>query len=105
MRAGLFVKLDETGADGFVPAGTLGNDYFAYNEAAHSLVGQATGESYRLGDRVTVKLVEAIPVAGALRFEILSEGRYQPSLRKQRRAGRGRRDDARPHRNRFRRRR
>jgi ribonuclease R len=103
VRSGLFVKLDETGADGFVPAGTLGNDYFAYNEAAHALVGQATGESYRLGDRVTVKLVEAIPVAGALRFEILSEGRYQPSLRKQRQAGRGRRDDARPHRSRFRR--
>jgi ribonuclease R len=105
VRAGLFVKLDETGADGFVPAGTLGNDYFAYNEAAHALVGQATGETYRLGDRVTVKLVEAIPLAGALRFEILSEGRYQPALRKQRRPGRDRRDDARPHRNRFRRRR
>jgi ribonuclease R len=104
VRAGLFVKLDETGADGFVPAGTLGNDYFAYNEAAHALVGQATGETYRLGDRVTVKLVEAIPVAGALRFEVLSDGRYEPSLRKQRRAGRDRRDDGPPHRNRFRRR-
>jgi len=104
VRAGLFVKLDETGADGFVPVGTLGNDYFAYNEAAHALVGQATGETYRLGDRVTVKLVEAIPVAGALRFEILSDGRYEPSLRKQRRAGRGR-NDSRQGRNRFRRRR
>jgi ribonuclease R len=96
VRAGLFVKLDETGADGFVPAGTLGNDYFAYNEAAHALVGQATGETYRLGDRVTVKLVEAIPVAGALRFEMLSEGRHEPSLRRKGRPGRGGRDDARP---------
>src|SRR5262249_39180034 len=100
-RSGLFVKLDETGADGLLPAGTLGNDYFASNQAAPALVGQATGETYRLGDRVTVKLVEATPVAGALRFEILSEGRYEPSLRKPRRAGRGRRDDARPHRSRF----
>ena len=33
-RAGLFVKLDETGADGFVPAATLGDDYFRYDEAA-----------------------------------------------------------------------
>jgi ribonuclease R len=88
VRAGLFVKLDETGADGFVPAGTLGNDYFAYNEAAHALVGQATGETYRLGDRVTVKLVEAIPVAGALRFELLSEGRHEPALRGGRRGRR-----------------
>ena len=105
VRAGLFVKLDETGADGFVPAGTLGNDYFAYNEAAHALVGQATGETYRLGDRVTVKLVEAIPVAGALRFEMLSEGRHEPSLRRKGRPGRGGRDDARPRRGRFLRRR
>jgi ribonuclease R len=88
VRAGLFVKLDETGADGFVPAGTLGNDYFAYNEAAHALVGQATGETYRLGDRVTVKLVEAIPVAGALRFELLSEGSHEPALRGGRRGRR-----------------
>jgi ribonuclease R len=52
-RSGLFVKLAETGADGFVPA----------------------GETYRLGDPVEVKLVEAAPVAGALRFELLTEGR------------------------------
>jgi ribonuclease R len=94
VRSGMFVKLDETGADGFVPAGTLGNDYFVYNEAAHALVGQATGETYRLGDKVTVKLVEAIPVAGALRFEVLSEGRYEPALHQGRR-GRGREQRAR----------
>src|SRR5213079_61389 len=76
-RAGLFVKLSETGADGFVPARTIGDDYFRYNEARHSLIGDHTGESYRLGDAITVKLVEAAPVAGALRFEILSEGRYE----------------------------
>jgi ribonuclease R len=90
IRSGLFVKLDETGADGFVPAGTLGNDYFAYNEAAHALVGQASGQAFRLGDRVTVKLIEAVPVAGALRFEVLSEGRYEPALRRRGRPGRGR---------------
>src|SRR5262249_54090480 len=81
-RAGLFVKLDDTGADGFIPAGTLGNDYFRYNEAAHALVGQASGETHRLGDRVTVKLIEAVPVAGALRFQLLSEGRFEPALRR-----------------------
>ena len=103
IRSGLFVKLDETGADGFVPAGTLGNDYFAYNEAAHALVGQASGQAYRLGDRVTVKLVEAVPVAGALRFEVLSEGRFEPALRRRGRPGRGRREDG-PRRGKFRRR-
>lgn len=74
-RAGLFVKLDETGADGFIPASTLGRDYFRYEEAHHALVGQSTGETHRLGDRVSAKLVEAAPVAGALRFELVSEGR------------------------------
>lgn len=75
-RAGLFVKIDEIGADGFVPARTIGNEFFAYHEALQALVGDRSGEAYRLGDIVEVKLVEAVPVAGALRFELLSEGRY-----------------------------
>jgi ribonuclease R len=73
-RSGLFIKLAETGADGFVPAATIGADYFRFDEARHALVGDRTGETYRLGDRVEVRLVEAAPVAGALRFELLSEG-------------------------------
>ncbi len=87
-RAGLFVKLAETGADGFVPARTIGDDYFRYNEARHALTGDHTGETYRLGDTVSVKLVEAAPVAGALRFELLSEGRYDTGQK--RHAGRKR---------------
>ena len=39
------------------------------------MVGSRSGETYRLGDPVTVKLVEAAPVAGALRFELVSNGR------------------------------
>ncbi len=74
-RSGLFVKLDDTGADGFVPASTIGGDYFRYEEGQQALVGTRTGETYRLGDPVTVKLVEAAPVAGALRFELMSDGR------------------------------
>jgi len=80
-RSGLFVKLDDTGADGFIPAATLGDQYFRYDERAHALVGDASGESYRLGDAVTVRLVEAAPVAGALRFEMLSEGRRDAAAR------------------------
>ncbi|MCJ2038404.1 ribonuclease R [Methylobacterium sp. J-059] len=74
-RAGLFIKLADTGADGFVPISTLGADYFRHEEGRHALVGERTGETFRLGDKVEVKLVEAAPVAGALRFELLSEGR------------------------------
>ena len=74
-RSGLFVRLQETGADGFVPAATIGNDYYRHHEDAHALIGDRTGETYRLGDDVNVRLVEAIPTAGALRFEMLSEGK------------------------------
>jgi ribonuclease R len=95
-RAGLFVKLAETGADGFIPARTIGDDYFRYNEARHALTGDHTGESYRLGDSVTVKLVEAAPVAGALRFELLSEGRYEAGGKRQPRRTRFERPKSRP---------
>jgi ribonuclease R len=88
-RAGLFVKLDDTGADGFIPARTIGEEYFRYHEDRHAMIGERSGETHRLGDRVTVRLVEAAPVAGALRFELLSEGRYDG-------AGRGRRGRAAP---------
>jgi ribonuclease R len=81
-RAGLFVKLDDTGADGFVPARTIGADYFRYHEDRHALIGTRSGETYRLGDPVTVRLVEAAPVAGALRFELLSEGRHNVAGRR-----------------------
>ena len=74
-RSGLFVRLTDTGADGFVPAATIGNDYWRHHEDAHALVGDRTGVAYRLGDEVRVRLVEAIPTAGALRFEMLSEGK------------------------------
>jgi ribonuclease R len=81
-RFGLFVKLNDTGADGFVPAATLGRDFYRHVENAHALVGERTGESFRLGDKVDVKLVEANPAAGALRFDMLSDGRFSASLAK-----------------------
>jgi ribonuclease R len=81
-RVGLFVKLSETGADGFVPVATLGDDYFRYEEATRSLVGSRTRKAYRLGDEVQARLVEAAPFAGALRFEIVSGDADEASRRK-----------------------
>jgi ribonuclease R len=96
-RVGLFVKLDDTGADGFIPARTIGTEYFRYHEERHALVGSSSGESYRLGDLVTVKLVEAVPLAGALRFELVSEGRRDSGARRSKPDGRaGRRPPVRP---------
>jgi ribonuclease R len=81
-RAGLFVKLTDTGADGLIPIRTLGTEYFNYDESRHALVGSRSGAMHRLGDVVDVRLVEAAPVAGALRFELLSEGHPMPRGRK-----------------------
>ncbi len=84
-RAGLFVKLEDTGADGLVPIRSLGSEYFNYDEARHALVGSRSGAMHRLGDVVDVRLIEAAPVAGALRFELLSGGEALP--RDRRRSG------------------
>lgn len=72
-RVGLFVRLLDTGADGFVPAATLGREYYAFDERAHALSSRS-GVSYRLADQIIVKLVEAAPIAGALRFEVVDGG-------------------------------
>lgn len=71
-RSGLFVRLKDTGADGYIPISSLGDDYYHHVEAAHALVGARSGAGYRLGDAVEVRLLEAIPSAGALRFEMLT---------------------------------
>jgi ribonuclease R len=96
-RAGLFVRLKDTGADGFVPVATL-DDYYRHDETAHTLVGDRTGQVYRLGDEVSVRLVEAIPSAGALRFEMLSPG--MPGGRRLGDGGGGKRRMRRSHRGR-----
>jgi ribonuclease R len=73
--AGLFVTLNDTGADGFVPVATLGREYFVFDDKRHALVGERSGETFQLGDPVDVRLVEVTPVSGGLRFEMASEGR------------------------------
>ena len=88
-RSGLFVKLSDNGADGFIPASTIGRDYYVHSEGDHALIGERTGETYRLGDNVEVKLVEAHPSAGALRFQLLSDGRFDLKLARRKRGPAG----------------
>lgn len=78
-KSGLFVSLPEYGADGFIPISTLGTDYFFYDEAHQALTGDRSGLGFRLGDEVDVRLAEAIPLAGSLRFEMLSKGEKMPA--------------------------
>jgi ribonuclease R len=85
-RAGLFVTLNETGADGFIPISLLGDDYFVFDETNRSVTGEHSNLMYQMGDLVDVKLVEAQPVAGALRFEMVSEGRESSGLPRSKRS-------------------
>ena len=78
---GLFVRLAETGADGLVPIRTLGHEFFRHDEGRHALVGERSGETYGLGDPVKVRLVEAAPLTGGLRFAIEEHAPLRPGAR------------------------
>jgi ribonuclease R len=83
-RFGLFVKLDETGADGLIPVSSLGREFFRYDDASQTLRGAETGLVLGLGQKVTVRLVEAAPVTGGLILELLSvEGKKRLTGRRQ----------------------
>ncbi|MEA1082887.1 RNB domain-containing ribonuclease [Sphingomonas sp. CD22] len=67
---GFFATAEGIGGDGLMPVRDLGGEYFRFDEAARKLVGEQTGEEYTLGQRVELRLAEANPVSGALRFEL-----------------------------------
>jgi ribonuclease R len=78
-RFGAFVRLDETGADGLLPIRSLGHEYFHFDAEAQTLMGSDTGMTIGIGDRVKVKLAEAVPVTGGLILELLEhDGQARP---------------------------
>ncbi|MDG4647074.1 ribonuclease R [Roseibacterium sp. SDUM158017] len=85
-RFGAFVKLDETGADGLLPMRAIGHEYFHHDAESQTLMGADSGIVIGIGDRVKVKLAEAVPVTGGLTLELIElEDRAMP-----RRPGRAR---------------
>lgn len=89
-RFGVFVRLDETGADGLIPVRALGREYFNYDEGSQTLMGSETGLVLGIGQKVTVRLAEAVPVTGGLILDLIavegatvrpsrrSSGKYHP---------------------------
>ena len=65
------MKLDETGADGLIPIRSLGREFFHYDEDSQTLMGSDTGLTIGIGQRVTVRLAEAVPVTGGLILDLL----------------------------------
>ncbi len=90
-RFGLFVNLDETGADGLIPVRSLGRDYYEHDERRHALVGRDTGEAFHLGDPIEVVLRESDAISGRLRFELVGGGRPGDDTKPSRGRGKGHR--------------
>jgi ribonuclease R len=95
-RFGAFVKLDETGADGLLPMRALGHEYFHYDADSQTLMGADTGLVIAIGDKVEVRLAEAVPVTGGLTLELVGfeakemprrVGRARPGAPPRRKAG------------------
>ncbi|MEX0370448.1 MAG: ribonuclease R, partial [Tateyamaria sp.] len=91
-KFGIFVKLDDSGADGLVPMRSIGAEYFHFDREANTLMGSDTGIVIGLGQRATVRLAEAVPVTGGIALELLAldgqampRGRQSPAGRSPRR--------------------
>ncbi|MEL6323095.1 MAG: RNB domain-containing ribonuclease, partial [Pseudomonadota bacterium] len=103
-KAGLFVRLGVTGADGLVPISRLSDEYWVLDEKTRALVARGSGRRFEMGQDVTVRLEEATPLTGGLLLEMLSKpkprrkdlnaskskGRDRPSGRPARTKGRKR---------------
>jgi ribonuclease R len=89
---GFFATVVELGGDGLVPVSTIGEEYFRYDEKAQQLVGEETGTTYRQGQKLKLRIAEANPVSGSLRFELPEQQpggvRPQPERRDRVRTGR-----------------
>jgi len=67
---GFFATVEGLGGDGLVPVSTLGTEYFRYDEASQTLIGETSETVFAPGQRLPLRLVEASPVTGSLRFEL-----------------------------------
>jgi len=67
---GFFATVVDFGGDGLVPISTIVDEYFRYDQKAQQLVGEETGTAYRQGQKLKLRIAEADPVSGSLRFEM-----------------------------------
>jgi ribonuclease R len=75
---GFFATVEGLGGDGLVPVSTLGREYFRYDEASHALEGETSGTRYTSGMKLKLRLAEANPISGALRFEVEGAEGFSP---------------------------
>ncbi len=93
-RFGLFVRLAESGAEGLIPIRSLGADFFQHDEKRQALVGSRSHVSFGMGQVLRVKLLEAAPITGGLRFSLEGGSEEAPPARGPKRPGKpGKRPD------------
>ncbi|MEM6898715.1 MAG: ribonuclease R [Pseudomonadota bacterium] len=92
-KAGLFIRLSESGADGLVPMSRLPDEYWIHDERVQALVARGSGRRYVMGQDVAVRLEEATPLTGGLLLEMLTKplkrapGQKAPQERPPRKGG------------------
>lgn len=84
-KSGLFIRLDDTGAEGFSPMSYLGRERFFANEDGMSLTGGTTGKTYRIGQTIAVRLLETNPIAGGMLMEPVIDDEAEGTATTQRR--------------------
>ncbi len=93
-KFGFFATVEGVGGDGLVPVSTLGAEYFVFSEDARTLEGTTSGTRYAAGQMLDLRLAEANPITGALRFELpTADGEAPDRVRTGRRAGQVRTTD------------
>ena len=70
---GIFVALDDVFVEGLVHISDLGSDYFHYDDAKHQLLGERSGNRFRLADRVRVQLVRVDMESSKIDFRLAGE--------------------------------
>ena len=72
---GLFVALDGVYVEGLVHVTELGNDYFHFDKARHEMTGERTAVRYRLGDRLTIKVVRVDLETAKIDFTLINKNK------------------------------
>ena len=71
-KFGIFVQLENT-VEGLVRFENIGNEYFIYDEDRKMLVGERTNKVFKIGDKVTVRVISASKALRQVDFEIYDE--------------------------------
>ena len=66
---GMFVELENT-VEGLIRFENLGDEYFIYDEDRKMLIGEKTNKTYKIGDKVKIKVVKADKLLRQIDFEI-----------------------------------